>query len=173
MATTKSAPGFFNLLTSFKLSTIFENVFGKKEPDEEEASWPLADAKHDWAEAQELFQACHYDRATPIFRRAVENLLKANCPGAWSTRATSSDLLVLAKKALGEPPAGITEALIFLNPHCTLVKSVYSYDFACEVREKSRLVIKWIGGQRPAYSTFNPDIAPARKPVRPGKTKIW
>jgi hypothetical protein len=103
----------------------------------------------------------------------VENLLKANCPGAWSTRATSSDLLVLAKKALGEPPAGITEALIFLNPHCTLVKSVYSYDFACEVREKSRLVIKWIGGQRPAYSTFNPDIAPARKPVRPGKTKIW
>jgi hypothetical protein len=81
MATTKSAPGFFNLLTSFKLSTIFENVFGKKEP-EEEASWPLADAKHDWAEAQELFQACHYDRATPIFRRAVENLLKANCPGA-------------------------------------------------------------------------------------------
>jgi hypothetical protein len=30
MATTKSAPGFFNLLTSFKLSTIFENVFGKK-----------------------------------------------------------------------------------------------------------------------------------------------
>jgi hypothetical protein len=148
MATTKDTPGFLNLLTSSRPS-------GKKEP-EDEANWPLADAKQDWAKAQELLKACHYDQATPIFRRAVENLLKANCSGAWSMKATSSDLLVLAKKALGEPPAMITEALIFLNPHCTLVKSVYNYDFACEVREKSRLVIKWIGGQRPSYSTFDP-----------------
>ncbi len=167
MTTPKNGPGFFNLLTSFKPST----VLGKKEP--EEASWPLTDAKHDWAEAQELFQTRHYDRATTIFRRAVENLLKANCHGAWSTRATSSDLLVLAKKALGEPPAGITEALIFLNPHCTLVKSVYNYDFACEAREKSLQVIRWINGQCPSYSTFNPDIAPARKFIKPSIPKIW
>lgn len=168
---TKSAPGFFDLLTSFKLPTIFENIFGSKEP-EEEASYPLADAKHDWAQALELFQACLYNQATPIFRRAVENLLKANCPDVWSTKATSSDLLVLAKKALGEPPAEIVEALLFLNPHCTTVKSVYNYDFACEVKEKSRLVIKWIASQRPAYSTFNPDVTPTRKPVRSGKTRI-
>lgn len=155
---TKSAPGFFALLTSFKLSSIFV----KKEP-EEEASYPLADAKRDWSEAMERFHAGHYDRATPLFRRAVENLLKANCPG-WGNKGLSSDLLALSKRAFfGEPPAEIAEALAFLNPHCTMVKSVYNHDFACEIRDQSRLVIKWAAGKRPSYSTFDPDALPARK----------
>lgn len=154
----KNAPGFFNLLSSFKLSSIFR----KKEP-EEEIIYPLADAKQDWAEALELFRAGRYDRATPIFRRSVENLLKANCPGSWSKKASSSNLLVLANEVFGEPPADITEALGFLNPHCTLVRSVYNYDFACDVKEKSRLVIRWIAERRPSYSTFDPDKLPARK----------
>lgn len=123
---------------------------------EEDGDWPLVKAKRDWAKAQELFQANHYDQATTLFRSSVENLLKANCPGAWSPKTTSSDLLVLAKKAFVELPAGIAEALIFLNPHCTLVKSVYNHDFACEVMEKCRLIIRWVSGQRPSYSTFDP-----------------
>jgi hypothetical protein len=155
---TKNAPGFLDLLSSFKLSSIFK----KKEP-EEEISYPLADAKQDWAEALELFRAGHYDQATPVFRRSVENLLKANCPGSWSKKVASSNLLVLANKVLGEPPAHITEALAFLNPHCTKVRSVYNYDFACDVKEKSRLVIGWIAERRPSYSTFDPDKLPVRK----------
>lgn len=154
----KNAPGFFDFLSPFKSSSIFK----KKEP-EEEAGYPLADAKRDWADALELFQSGHYDQATPLFRRAVENLLKANCPG-WGSKGLSSDLLILSKKALfGDPPAPITEALTFLNPHCTLVKSVYNYDFAHEVEEKSRQVIRWIAGQRPSHSTFDPNTSPSRK----------
>ncbi|MGD0153562.1 MAG: hypothetical protein ABSC17_07350 [Thermacetogeniaceae bacterium] len=153
---TNGDPGFFDLLSSFKLSSIFK----KKEP-EEEAIYPLADAKHDWATALEQFHAGNYDQATLLFRRAVENLLKANCPG-WGSKGLSSDLLILSKKAyFSEPPVVVTKALAFLNPHCTRVKSVYNYDFANEVKDKSYLVIRWIAEQRPSYSTFDPDLAQA------------
>jgi HEPN domain-containing protein len=157
----KSAPGLFNFLGSFRLSNTLEN----REP-EQEAGWPLVDAKADWAEALTLFQTGQYDQATPVFRRTVENLIKANIPGAWGQKSFSGDLLIIAKKAFGPLPPDIAEALIFLNPHCTLVKSVYNHDFACEIQEKARLVIRWVSGQRPSRSAFNPDIIPPRKPLR-------
>jgi HEPN domain-containing protein len=153
----KSVPSFLDLLSSFRLSSIFR----RKEP-EEEASYPLADAKRDWAEAMALFQAGQYDRATQFFRSAVENLIKANCPG-WGSVGTSN-LLELSKKAFfGEPPAEVTEALAFLNPHRIMVRSVYNYDFACEARDRARLVIDWIREHRPSHSTFDPDHLPPRK----------
>ncbi len=150
---TNDGPGFFDLQAPFKLSSIFK----RKEP-EEEIAYPLAKSKHDWAEAQSQLLAGHYDQATLLFRRTVENLLKANCPG-WDSKSLPSDLLILSKKAyFSEPPAMVTAALAFLNPHCTLVKSVYNHDFAYEVKEQSYLVIRWIAEQRPSYSTFDPDL---------------
>ncbi len=96
------------------------------------------------------------------FAGPLENLIKANCPG-WG-KTDSSNLLDLSKKAFfSKLPEDVFEALVFLNPHHTLVKSVYSYDFCCEARDRARLVIKWIFEHRPSHSTFDPDNLPASK----------
>jgi hypothetical protein len=86
----------------------------------------------------------------------VEMLFKANCSGFVSS--SESNLLVLANKAFDEIPTEIHSALVFLNPHCTLVKSVYSPAFVDEIYEKSKLIAEWVFSQTSKYTHFNLNI---------------
>lgn len=83
-------------------------------------------------------------------------LLKANCTGFISP--SENNLLTLAKKAFDEIPTEIRSALVFLNPHYTLVKSVYSPTFVDEVYEKSKFIAEWVFSQTPKYTHFNLNI---------------
>jgi len=83
-------------------------------------------------------------------------LLKANCTGFIST--AENDLPALAQKAFGEIPAGIRADLMFINPHYTLVKSVYSAAFADDIYEKTKCVAQWVFSQSPSYAHINLEI---------------
>lgn len=83
-------------------------------------------------------------------------LLKANCTGFISS--TENNLLDLAQKAFVEVPAEIRTALAVINPHYTLVKSVYSPAFVDDIYEKSKLIAEWIFSQSSSYAHFNLEI---------------
>ncbi|NPV28430.1 MAG: HEPN domain-containing protein [Firmicutes bacterium] len=157
----KRVPGLFDLLSPADLFW----PFGKRKPRPKkgEASYCLRDAQKDWNMALEMYQKSQYDQATLLIRQALEKLLKANYPGLLGeTIPSENNLLVLAKKVFPNLPAEVHDALAFLNPHYTLVRSVYDRDFADEVLEKARLIVNWILASSSACNSFDPDAVPPR-----------
>ncbi len=142
----------------FQLPSIFG--FGKKKKEkpktesEEPDLYPLEKAKENWKAAINYYRSEQYDQATIHFRESLEMLLRANCHGYISSK--EKNLTALAKKAFGNIPAEISTALRFINPHYTLVKSVYTAAFADEIYEKAKKVASWIFSQS-AYTKFDLD----------------
>lgn len=158
----KKVPGLFDLLSPPELPWPFGKR--KSRPKKREAGFCVRDAQQDWNKALQMYQMAQYDQATQLFRSAIERLLKANYPGLLGeTVPTENNLLVLAKKVFDKLPEEIQDALTFLNPHYTFVKSVYDRDFADEVQEKARIATKWILANSPACSFFDPDVKPPKK----------
>lgn len=146
--------GFIDLFKKPKISWPFKKK--KDEPQSDDDLYPLEKAKDYWKKAAAYYRTGSYDKATIHFRRFVEMLFKANCSGFVSS--SESNLLVLANKAFDEIPTEIHSALVFLNPHCTLVKSVYSPAFVDEIYEKSKLIAEWVFSQTSKYTHFNLNI---------------
>lgn len=129
---------------------------GKRETeDEDEELYSLYQARENWKKALLKKKAGQYDMATLHFRKSLEMLIKANCPGYVSP--AERNLLNLSKKAFPALPEQIRSAITFLNPHYTLVKSVYTPDFADEVHEQARLVAEWIFSQSSKLKRFELD----------------
>ncbi len=129
---------------------------GKRETeDEDEELYSLYQARENWKKALLKKKAGQYDMATLHFRKSLEMLIKANCPGYVSP--AEHNLLNLSKKAFPALPEQIRSAITFLNPHYTLVKSVYTPDFADEVHEQARLVAEWIFSQSSKLKRFELD----------------
>lgn len=131
--------------------------FGKKKSEkktEEDIFYPLDKAEENWKAAIRYYDSEQYDQATIHFRQFLEMLLRTNCRGYVSS--SDKNLTSLAKKAFHEIPAEISDALIFINPHYTFVKSVYSAAFADNVYEKTKMVAEWVFAQ----STFSFKLDP-------------
>ena len=79
---------------------------------------------------------------------------QACCHGYISS--TEKNLISLAKKAFDNIPAEISAALRFINPHYTLVKSVYTAAFADDIYEKAKMVAAWVFSQS-SYIKFDLD----------------
>jgi hypothetical protein len=117
--------------------------------------YPLDQAKYNWKIALQKKKARQYDQATIHFLKSLEMLFKANCPN--HIPPTQKNLLNLSEKTFAEIPEEIRNAIIFLNPHYTLVKSVYTADFVDEIHEKSKLVAEWVFSQTSKYNRFDLD----------------
>jgi len=140
---------FLNLLKPFKKK--------KSKPEKtDEEIYPLDKAKENWKKAVSLYRSGRYDQATIQFRDFVEVLLKANCTGYVSS--TENNLISLAEKAFDEVPAEIRKALTVMNPHYTLVKSVYSPAFIDDIYEKSKSIAEWVFSQSSPYTQFDLEI---------------
>jgi HEPN domain-containing protein len=141
----------------FQLPKLFG--FGKKkeksktEPEETEI-YPLEKAEDNWKSAMRYYRSERYDQATIHFRESLELLLRACCHGYISS--TEKNLISLAKKAFDNIPAEISAALRFINPHYTLVKSVYTAAFADDIYEKAKMVAAWVFSQS-SYIKFDLD----------------
>ncbi len=158
---TKKVPGLFDLLSPADLPWPFGRR--KTRPKKGDAAYCLRDAQNDWNRAHEMHQKSQYDQAVILARQALEKLLKANYPGLLGEIIpTENNLLALAKKVFPKLPTDVHDALAFVNPHYTLVRSVYDRDFADEVLEKARLVVNWILKNSSACSSFDPNPAPVR-----------
>lgn len=157
MEKSKTGPGPLELL---KFPGVFW-PFGKrkkssrKTEDEDEEVYSLYKARENWKMALQKKKAGQYDMATIHFRKSLEMLLKANCPGYISP--TEQNLLNLSRKAFPVLPEEIRSAIAFLNPHYTLVKSVYTPAFADEIHEKAKLVAEWIFSQSSKQKRFELD----------------
>jgi len=142
----------------FQLPNIFGLGRKKKEKpksDSEEAEiFPLEKAKENWKTAISYYRSEQYDQAIIHFRESLEMLLRANCHGYISSK--EKNLTTLAKKAFANIPAEIAAALKFINPHYTLVKSVYTAAFADEIYEKAKMVAAWVFSQS-EYLKFDLD----------------
>ncbi|HHY39735.1 MAG TPA: HEPN domain-containing protein [Syntrophaceticus sp.] len=141
----------------FQLPKLFG--FGKKKEkskteSEETEIYPLEKAKENWKTAISYYRSEQYDQATIYFRESLEMLLRANCHGYISS--SEKNLTALAKKAFDNIPAEISAALKFINPHYTLVKSVYTAAFADDIYEKAKKVATWIFSQS-SYTKFDLD----------------
>lgn len=142
----------------FQLPNIFG--FGKKKKEkpktdfDEIEAYPLEKAKENWKDALRYYRSEQYDLATIHFRESLEMLLRANCHGYISSK--EKNLTTLAQKAFANIPAEISAALKFINPHYTLVKSIYTAAFADEVYEKAKMVASWVFSQS-AYTKFDLD----------------
>ncbi|MGB4503507.1 MAG: hypothetical protein WBI44_01240 [Syntrophaceticus sp.] len=143
--------GFTDLLKLPKPSWPFKKKKGDSKAEDDEL-YPLDKAKEYWEQAVAYYRSGHYDQATIKFRSFIEVLLKANCTGFISS--TENNLLAIAQKAFGEIPAEIRAALNFINPHYTLVKSVYSPAFVDEIYEQTKAIAEWVFSQ----SSLNPHI---------------
>lgn len=152
---TKISP--LELLKSPGIFWPFKKRKDRKREDgfEDEEVYSLDKAKDNWKVALQKKNARQYAQATIHFRKSLEMLFKANCPGYISP--TQKNLLNLSQKAFTEIPEEIHNAITFLNPHYTLVKSVYTSDFVDEVHEKSKLIAEWIFSQTSKYKRFELD----------------
>jgi glutamyl-tRNA synthetase len=148
--------GFMDLLKPTKLSWPFKKKKGAPKTEDDEVLYPLDKAKEHWKKAVGFYRVGRHDQATIQFRGFVEMLLKANCTGFISS--TENNLLTLSNKAFGEVPAEIRKALTYINPHYTLVKSVYSPAFADDIYEKSKMIAEWVFSQSSSYNQFNLEI---------------
>lgn len=130
---------------------------GKRETEEEkdEELYSLYQARENWKKALQKKKDGQFDMSTLHFRKSLEMLIKASCPGYVSP--AERNLLNLSKKAFPTLPEEIRSAITFLNPHYTLVKSVYTSDFADEVHEQARLVAEWIFSQSSKLKRFELD----------------
>ena len=134
--------------------------FGKKMKEgprtdfEDTDPFPLEKAKDKWKTAMRYYRSEQYDQATIHFRESLELLIKACCHGYISS--TEKNLISLAKKAFDNIPAEISAALKFINPHYTLVKSVYTAAFADDIYEKAKMVAEWVFSQS-SYIKFDLD----------------
>ncbi|MDD2360613.1 MAG: hypothetical protein ACOX70_08670 [Syntrophaceticus schinkii] len=145
-----------DLLKPTKLSWPFKKKKGAPKTEDDEVLYPLDKAKEHWKKAVGFYRVGRHDQATIQFRGFVEMLLKANCTGFISS--TENNLLTLSNKAFGEVPAEIRKALTYINPHYTLVKSVYSPAFADDIYEKSKMIAEWVFSQSSSYDQFNLEI---------------
>ncbi|MDH7578002.1 MAG: HEPN domain-containing protein [Bacillota bacterium] len=165
MVEEKKVPGFFDLLSPADLPWPFGKH--KPRPKKGEAAYCVRDAQKDWNQALEMYQKGQYDQTTLLIRQAIEKLLKAHYPGLLGELIPAeNNLLALAKKVFPNLPADIRDAFAFLNPHYTLVRSVYDRDFTDEIMQRARLIVNWILRNSSACSSFDPDAVPLQGPSR-------